>query len=86
MIDWQKERIYLFAHSGWGLAITLILARHLSIAHAAFATFIFAGAKEAAESLWGLWDNPKPPWSSFFVDTFEFLIGILLAVIVLRYF
>lgn len=76
-----EERVVILAHVGWGIALTMIIGLWLPLSIAAFFTALIAAGKEAIESIWGAWDK-KQPWSSFVVDTAEFGLGILVAIVV----
>lgn len=63
------------AHVGWGAALTLILVPYLGHWQAAVTIAAFSAAKEAVESLWGIWE-PKQAWRSGGIDLVFWLIGV----------
>jgi hypothetical protein len=68
------------AHVGWGAALVAVLGPHSGYTAAALIVLGFAAVKEAAESIWGIWE-PKQPWSSGATDFAWWCAGILVAFI-----
>jgi hypothetical protein len=68
------------AHVGWGAALAAMLGPYAGYTVAALIVLGFAAAKEAAESIWGIWE-PKQPWRSGAIDFAWWCAGILIAFI-----
>jgi hypothetical protein len=77
----NSEFLAQTAHVGCGAALAAMLGPHAGYTAAALIVVGFAAAKEAAESIWGIWE-PKQPWRSGAIDFAWWCAGILTALIV----
>ena len=73
-----------FAHIGWSALMVDSLGARISSKKAISIVLGFAFAKEAIESIWGVWE-PVQPWSSGLEDIAFWIAGAGLGYLLLKY-